>query len=472
MDGSSPLHFYPLGFFYPGGRFGGCGLRGRRRNPGIGLARAKSLGHEGKASTRQYVITHNETCIEKQFNPLMRENIPPVIEDMSVKSKEEWGWCWVIPCVKHAWTHVRVRIFDIAPYTVEVKVLDNGKKETFQGFGDQTFDAYIDIDYWSDILVDYKVRVKAVDVAGNEIKMEKKIPGFFGGILEFLEDIWNAIVGIIVAAWEAVLAVLSFLLDWILSALSSIVTPVLTALDGLLHPVVAWVADVCLRAFDGEPGDVISDLLAHPVLQLISTMMLILDVALLVVSALFSIVTVILSLVTSLLMEIIATALGGGFGQEDKGLTDNSPDEGSSFFYALLTLLGIDLKSPKLQGVKNAATKIAKAFPKILRRYRQGMGISKSVAVFTGILLAGNYISLKIGYHLEDADAPPDAFFFAGLMGIVFNVLTLITYISKVRPYGFIWTVIWGVVIALAGFNIYNFASAMMSGEFAYRIIP
>lgn len=36
--------------------------------------------------------------------------------------------------------------------------------------------------------MDYKVRVTAVDEAGNELEMEKEIEGFFGGILEFLTE--------------------------------------------------------------------------------------------------------------------------------------------------------------------------------------------------------------------------------------------------------------------------------------------
>jgi hypothetical protein len=174
----------------------------------------------------------------------MRENIPPLIEDMSVKSKEEWGWCGIIPCVTHSWTEIRVRIFDVSSYTVEIKVLDNGKYETFSGWGNQTFNAFIDIDYWADILLDYKVRVTAVDKAGNELVMEKEIEGFFGGILEFLADIWDAIVGAVMAAWEAVVAALNWLLDLIIEAITAIANAALVAVESAIVGYVRGVKSV------------------------------------------------------------------------------------------------------------------------------------------------------------------------------------------------------------------------------------
>ena len=121
-------------------------------------------------------------------------------------------------------------------WTVTIKVLDNGKYQTYSGWGNQTFVAFIDIDYWSDILLDYKVRVTAVDKAGNELVMEKEIEGFFGGILEFLADIWDAIVGVVMAAWEAVVAALNFLIDWIVegfrSGLVSLINGVANMIEG------------------------------------------------------------------------------------------------------------------------------------------------------------------------------------------------------------------------------------------------
>ena len=194
-----------------------------------------NITEQQNATIAEYVKTHNETSIEKQFNPLMRENIPPLIEDMSVKSKENWGWCGIIPCVTHSWTEIRVRIFDVSSYTVEIKVLDNGKYETFSGWGNQTFAAFIDIDYWSDTLLDYKVRVTAVDEAGNELVMEKEIEGFFGGILEFLADIWDAIVGAIMAAWEAVVAAMNFLIEIIKRVIQ-------VMMDRVIQPVVNEIA--------------------------------------------------------------------------------------------------------------------------------------------------------------------------------------------------------------------------------------
>lgn len=48
-----------------------------------------NITEQQNATVYQYVLTHNETCIEKQFNPLVRENIPPVIEDIPLRL-ESW----------------------------------------------------------------------------------------------------------------------------------------------------------------------------------------------------------------------------------------------------------------------------------------------------------------------------------------------------------------------------------------------
>ncbi len=129
----------------------------------------------------------NESMLRDQFNPFMRESIPPLLLDASADSHVNWGVCWFgfvpYPCVTRSWTVVRVHMLDVAPYSVTVRVKDNGIARTFSGQGDQWFTADMDIDFWGDYLLDFTVRAEARDAAGNALDpaWEKKVEGLFAG---------------------------------------------------------------------------------------------------------------------------------------------------------------------------------------------------------------------------------------------------------------------------------------------------
>jgi len=88
----------------------------------------------------------DDSILKDQFNPFLRETIPPLLVEAYAEGHETWYGC----VVTRAWTTVRVRLLDVAPYTVTLRVLDNGAVRRFSGIGDQWFVA--EIDYWTECL--------------------------------------------------------------------------------------------------------------------------------------------------------------------------------------------------------------------------------------------------------------------------------------------------------------------------------
>lgn len=108
--------------------------------------------------------------------------------------------------------------------------------------------------YTKDYLTDYKVQIKATDVAGNQVVFEKKVNGVFGGAFDFLADIWNAIAGVFSAAWEAVKDAMSFLVDWIIDFLEDgaevIIAPLSTKIDNWKNDLASFFNEF-IQSFQG-----------------------------------------------------------------------------------------------------------------------------------------------------------------------------------------------------------------------------
>ena len=125
--------------------------------------------------------------VQNQFNPYIKENIPPKIENMAIKTSAKYHTVEIlfveVKIIDHCFARITVEISDVSNYTVLVILLDNGKYEAFTGQGNGVFESTLDIDFWTDYLLDYRVKVITTDVAGNRISMEKKINGVF-------EDFW------------------------------------------------------------------------------------------------------------------------------------------------------------------------------------------------------------------------------------------------------------------------------------------
>ncbi|UCE73546.1 MAG: hypothetical protein JSV56_11035 [Methanomassiliicoccales archaeon] len=158
--------------------------------------------------------------VKNQFNPFIKENIPPKIENIGIKTSAKYHTVEIllikVKIIEHCYTKITVEISDVSEFTVTVKVLDNGKYVTFSGQGNEVFEAIIDIDFLTDYLVDYRIKIIATDFTGNEIEWEKKVNGVFGGLLDAIADIWNIIVDLFEKAWDIFKQILSFIRDWVL----------------------------------------------------------------------------------------------------------------------------------------------------------------------------------------------------------------------------------------------------------------
>ncbi len=190
-------------------------------------------------SVRDYVAIYgdNQSMMDSQFNPFIRENSPPVILNVKIKKHDHWGICFALfvpyPCLKRAWTDVNVEAIDVAQFTVTIKLNDDSRRSvTVTGKGHEWFQAKLDLNVW-DVLVRYKVTVSMVDFAGNKLDpaYTEEVDGLFGGVLRFLEALWDFLVSLASMIADAVMAALSFLIDLIVQAIRAIIDPILDAIE-------------------------------------------------------------------------------------------------------------------------------------------------------------------------------------------------------------------------------------------------
>jgi beta propeller repeat protein len=282
-----------------------------------------------------YYHGRNESMIKDQFNPFIRETIPPLLLEAYVESRETWGWC-VLWQVCRSWTEVRVRVLDVAAYTVMVTVTDNWRSASFSGTGDQWFTAEIDIDYWTDTLDKYIVRVDARDISGNAMnppwEQEKRGPlVFIGDLVRWFGSVAAAFVDLIAKA-------LSFLVDLIVNAFRAtaefLFSPVANALNAWTANVVGAVEQVFKRHSPPFVESnvalavslVIKALMSNEFMTMvavISGITMLVSAILYVLFAFSFVFDVIIGLIAGLISSVIAVAMGGN----DDGRFDNTNDQ-------------------------------------------------------------------------------------------------------------------------------------------------
>jgi hypothetical protein len=202
-----------------------------------------------KNSTTESVVDYvdeygdNQTAMDSQFNAFLRENVPPEISNVKIKTKEQKGTCHIfgIPyeCVKRRYSEISIDAMDVSQFEITIKLEGVfARSVTMEGKGRQWYTTEIDLLEW-EVLTRYKVIVEMVDFAGNELdpRYEKEIDGVFGGVLRFLEALWDFFVGIASAIADAVMKAVSFLVELIGKGLSNLVGAIFDPLwqDGR-HP--------------------------------------------------------------------------------------------------------------------------------------------------------------------------------------------------------------------------------------------
>jgi hypothetical protein len=175
--------------------------------------------------------------MDGQFNPFIRESTPPLVNSITIKKYDEWGWCdGIIPyrCRKAAYTRIWVDVIDVSPYTITIKINnDDDRSRTFEVLGGrEDFQTSFDLSGW-EILHEYTVTVEMVDFSGNELdpKYEQVIRGVVGEIAKRLGDLWDWLCGVAGAIAEAMGKLLSFLFDLILNAIKALLRPLLDRLE-------------------------------------------------------------------------------------------------------------------------------------------------------------------------------------------------------------------------------------------------
>jgi len=154
--------------------------------------------------------------LDKQFNPFVTENTPPLIQDISTNTVEHYhyqDYYGIGIKISDGWfAEINLYVTDVAGFSVLFTQKDSGETQFFTGAaGTQHFYTAMGLDYWMDVLVDYKINATCNDTAGNKAYYEQKINGVFGGFLDYLHDIWNNIVGAFSAAWNAVASAINIL---------------------------------------------------------------------------------------------------------------------------------------------------------------------------------------------------------------------------------------------------------------------
>ncbi len=199
----------------------------------VAWANAKSLETGGEFNATEYLTN--------QFNPFVAENIPPMITYVNIDTWDDWGWSWGLPVVEASWSKIDVWAMDVADFTIIMGVKDRNSYLAFSGLGggiERYFTATIGIDYWADSLAEYYVNVTVTDKVGNVAYFEKEVAGFFGGIMNFLEDVWNGIAGAFEAAWEAVKSAVNWLMEMIEATIngmiSSVINPLISTIQNWL----------------------------------------------------------------------------------------------------------------------------------------------------------------------------------------------------------------------------------------------
>ena len=196
---------------------------------------------------------YNNT-LHSQFNPFVRESIPPIITSVYVWSDVRWGWIsgWSgIPYwgVEQCWTKISVTVQDVSGIKeVKIGVTDRDRWKTFSeddaellGNNKYKFSTCIDIDYLADYLVDYHVKFIVTDGGDNSISFEKKINGVFGGFLDFLGDIWNVIAGAVTAAVKAVVDAINSIVNWVIEKVTGMINAVL---QPIVNAINSWVQEI------------------------------------------------------------------------------------------------------------------------------------------------------------------------------------------------------------------------------------
>ena len=201
--------------------------------------------------------------IRGQYNPFVKENLPPKISNVKVSPdvKTHWEFPKIgevfgvavyspIPVfiVDHCWAKVEFDIEDITTIKeLKVKCVDTGDTETMTNIVSGHYSFGVDIDYWRDYIGTslgvgkYQVTISATDSNGNSVSASQLIAGKFSGAVQAFVDNF-------VERLNQALNIFSILKN-------KIHNWVVNQLDGMLKPILQGIAGIKST----EVGDLLED---------------------------------------------------------------------------------------------------------------------------------------------------------------------------------------------------------------------
>gem|GEM_PF-2351177 len=376
-------------------------------------------------------FTEEDNETRAQYNPFIRENIPPKAEGIRVDAVAVWDTYWVgfvpVPYVSACYAVVSATVSDPAGISfVRFKVLDSGSYRTWTFSGGTTsavLSANLDIDYLSDYQLDFKVEIKTMDTNGNVMTAKQTISSAWFGLLK---DVWNAIVEFFKTVKEKALEVLDALVDWVVEKvkgmLDVVLGPVKSAIGDFISGVDMFLtllegstSSSSLKGFyrfgrtdrvtvcqnDGEDEDVDAvveefvEFLFHSGLFQAIT---VLGVTLTVISAFITVSSMGLGaeigIVLSFIVPYIITTLIGKM----EGDTPQEPTQSDTATGLLSQLIDITKISAEILGVLTTIYEIFKTF--IERKSREYIEIFSFIIAIIGALISLHYSDSACGVTL------------------------------------------------------------------------
>ncbi|MFO7992348.1 MAG: hypothetical protein R6U61_08690, partial [Thermoplasmata archaeon] len=214
--------------------------------------------------------------ISKQFNPIYQNPAsgrlgeseafpvdavdvyqPQIVTDnedggLDVQTKDSWTGTPGVS-TRTAWAEISLTAYDSAGIDYVVfKNKDNQKSVKMyldeaidNNDGTFTFETDLDIQYWNDFIADgWDLKVKIVDVNGNEFEKETHIQSQFGNFLDIIGLGW--IGEALSEAWEAAKELADMFMEFVKSiienAIKPLFEPILTAIYSYVDNLVGFIA--------------------------------------------------------------------------------------------------------------------------------------------------------------------------------------------------------------------------------------
>ncbi len=240
----------------------------------------------------EYTNDMTTSDINAQFNPVVVETLPPIIDNLKVKEKQDWeeikilGEGTGIWYLKHVWVTIEGDIYDIAGVQDVIISIDNSITTRIPGNGDivlhfktnyHQFDVLDAISIATYFLGIYDVKIIAGDLSGKcaDVTVEKAgiVMSMVNDFRDFMGDVWEA-------AKDAANALKNALLEkiWgeIKNAIDSLLSPVLDVINQGMETLAALIKNTIMIMYDmfqGIPVDYtfINDLTENSMIQLLLT---------------------------------------------------------------------------------------------------------------------------------------------------------------------------------------------------------